>query len=49
MKIIQSQIYDRFNTNNKHNTEIFAFLAAVVLKLLIRKVFCINRKGNTNC
>ena len=31
------------------NTEISAFIAAPVLKLLSRKVFFINRKDNRNC
>ena len=31
------------------NTEMFAFLAVLVLKLLRRKVLFINRKDNTNC
>ena len=31
------------------NTEIFAFIAALVFKLLRRKVLFINRKDNRNC
>ena len=31
------------------NTEIFAFIAVLVFKLLSRKVLFINRKGNRNC
>ena len=31
------------------NTEIFAFIAALVFKLLSRKVLFINRKDNRNC
>ena len=31
------------------NTEIFAFIAALVFKLLSRKVLFINRKDNKNC
>ena len=31
------------------NIEIFAFTAALVLKLLSRKVLFINRKDNRNC
>ena len=31
------------------NTEIFAFIAVLVFKLLGRKVLFINRKGNRNC
>ena len=31
------------------NTEIFAFIAAVVFKLLSRKVLFIDRKDNRNC
>ena len=31
------------------NTEIFAFIAAPVFKLLSRKVLFINRKDNRNC
>ena len=31
------------------NTEIFAFLAVLVFKLLSRKVLFINNKDNTNC
>ena len=31
------------------NTEIFAFIAAVIFKLLSRKVLFINRKDNRNC
>ena len=31
------------------NTEMFAFLAVLVLKLLRRKVLFINRKDNRNC
>ena len=31
------------------NTEIFAFIAFVVFKLLSRKVLFINRKDNKNC
>ena len=43
--------------NNKHmtastqikNTEKFAFIAVLVLKLLSRKVLFIKRKDNINC
>ena len=31
------------------NTEIFAFIAALVFKLLSRKVLFINRKDKRNC
>ena len=31
------------------NTEIFAFIALLILKLLSRKVLFINRKDNRNC
>ena len=31
------------------NTEIFAFIAVLVFKILSRKVLFINRKGNRNC
>ena len=31
------------------NTEMFAFIAVVVFKLLSRKVSFINRKDNRNC
>ena len=31
------------------NTEVFAFMAALVFKLLSRKVLFINRKDNQNC
>ena len=31
------------------NTEIFAFIASAVFKLLSRKVLFINRKGDGNC
>ena len=31
------------------NTETFAFLAVVVLKLLSHKILFINRKDNRNC
>ena len=31
------------------NTEIFAFIAALVFELLSRKVLFINRKDNRNC
>ena len=31
------------------NTEIFAFIAALVFQLLIRKVLFKNRKDNRNC
>ena len=31
------------------NTEIFAFIAVLVFKLLSRKDLFINRKGNGNC
>ena len=31
------------------NTEIFAFIAVQVFKLLSRKVLFINRKDNRNC
>ena len=31
------------------NTEIFAFIAVVVFKLLSRKVLFVNRKDNRNC
>ena len=31
------------------NTEIFEFMAALVFKLLSRKVLFINRKDNRNC
>ena len=30
-------------------TEIFAFIAVLVVKLLTRKVLFINRKDNRNC
>ena len=33
----------------KTNTEIFAFIAVLVFKLLSRKVLFINRKDNRNC
>ena len=32
-----------------NNTEIFAFVAVLVLKLLSRKVFFINIKDNRSC
>ena len=31
------------------NTDIFAFIAVLVFKLLSRKVLFINKKGNRNC
>ena len=31
------------------NTEIFAFIAALICKLLSRKVLFINRKDNKDC
>ena len=31
------------------NTEVFVFIAALVFKLLSRKVLFINRKDNRNC
>ena len=31
------------------NTKMFSFLAALVFKLLSRKVLLINRKDNRNC
>ena len=31
------------------NTEIFAFIAVLVFKLLCRKVLFINREDNGNC
>ena len=31
------------------NNEIFAFVAALVFKLLSRKILFINRKDNRNC
>ena len=31
------------------NTESFAFIAALVFKLLSRKILFISRKGNRNC
>ena len=31
------------------NTEIFAFIAALVFKLVSRKVLFVNRKDNRNC
>ena len=31
------------------NTEIFAFIAVLVFKLLSHKVLLINRKDNRNC
>ena len=31
------------------NTEIFAFIAVLVFKLLSRKVLFMNRKDNRNC
>ena len=31
------------------NTEIYAFIAALVFKLLRRKTLFINRKDNRNC
>ena len=36
-------------STQKANTEIFAFIAVLVFKLLSRKVLFINRKGNRNC
>ena len=30
-------------------TEIFAFIAVLVFKLLSRKILFLNRKGNSNC
>ena len=31
------------------NTEVFAFIAVLVFKLMSRKVLFINRKDNRNC
>ena len=31
------------------NTELFGFIAALVFKLLSRKVLFLNRKDNRNC
>ena len=31
------------------NTDIFAFIVVLILKLLSRKVLFINRKDNNNC
>ena len=31
------------------NTELFAFVAVLVFKLLSRKILFINRKDNRNC
>ena len=31
------------------STEVFAFIAGAVLKLLSRKVLFVNRKDNRNC
>ena len=36
-------------TTQIKNTEIFAFIAFLVFKLLSRKVLFINRKYNRNC
>ena len=36
-------------SKQKTNTEVFAFLAVLVFKLLRRKVLFINRKDNRNC
>ena len=36
-------------STQKTNTEIFAFIAVLVLRLLSRKVLFINRKDNRNC
>ena len=51
--------YSRYSKvyNNKYmiasieiaNTEIFAFTAVLVFKLLSRKVLFVNRKDNRNC
>ena len=37
------------STQAARNTETFAFIAVLVLKLLSRKVLFINRKGNRDC
>ena len=36
-------------STQKANTEIFAFIAVLVFKLMNRKVIFINRKDNGNC
>ena len=36
-------------STERTNTEIFAFTAVLVFKLLSRKVLFTNRKGNRNC
>ena len=36
-------------STQKTNSETFAFIAALVFKLLSRKVSFINRKDNINC
>ena len=41
-------MYNQFSTNNKH-TEIFAFIAVLVFKLLSHKILFISRKDNRNC
>ena len=37
------------NSTQTRNLEKFFFMAVLVLKLLRRKVFFLNRKGNRNC
>ena len=57
LKIIPLKVQSCKLYNNKYmivstqitNTEIFAFIAAPVFKLLSRKVLFINSKDNRNC
>ena len=49
MQISYEQIYDFFNTITVTDTETFAFITVLVLRLLSRKVLFTSRKDNRNC
>ena len=52
LKVPSGELYNikyMMASTQKINTETFAFIAALVFKLLSRKVLFINRKDNRNC
>ena len=51
LKVQSSKLYNKIMVASTQitNTEIFAFIAVLIFKLLSRKVLFINRKDNRNC
>ena len=52
LKVQSSKLYNykyKIASTQITNTEIFAFIAVLVFKLLGRKVLFINREDNRNC